>query len=56
MAADGLEAEFTPSGHLLGSAFVRLQDGQRSVLFSGDIGRSGLPNVRDPEPPAGSVE
>lgn len=37
--ADGLEAEFTPSGHLLGSAFVRLEDGQRSVLFSGDIGR-----------------
>ena len=37
--AEGLEAEFTPSGHLLGSAFVRLEDDQRSVLFSGDIGR-----------------
>lgn len=47
--ADGLEAEFTPSGHLLGSAFVRLDDGRDSVLFSGDIGR---PNDVLLQPPA----
>lgn len=35
----GLRASLTPSGHMLGSAFVRLDDGRRSVLFSGDIGR-----------------
>jgi len=35
----GLRATLSPSGHMLGSAFVRLDDGQRSILFSGDIGR-----------------
>lgn len=34
-----LEAEFTPSGHMLGSAFVRLEGDDQSVLFSGDLGR-----------------
>lgn len=38
-AAPGLQGQLTPSGHLLGSAFVRLQDESRSVLFSGDLGR-----------------
>ena len=35
----GLHARLTPSGHMVGSSFVRLDDGSRSVLFSGDIGR-----------------
>lgn len=35
----GLRARLTPSGHMVGSSFVRLDDGSRSVLFSGDIGR-----------------
>lgn len=35
----GLSANLAPSGHMLGSAFVRLDDGRRSILFSGDIGR-----------------
>jgi metallo-beta-lactamase family protein len=34
-----LQGRFWHSGHMPGSAFVRLDDGQRSVLFSGDIGR-----------------
>lgn len=38
--APGLSASLTPSGHMLGSAFVHLDDGSRSILFSGDIGRS----------------
>lgn len=37
--APGLHASLTPSGHMLGSSFVRLDDGSRSILFSGDIGR-----------------
>ncbi|HJV61303.1 MAG TPA: MBL fold metallo-hydrolase [Albitalea sp.] len=37
--AGGLQASFAPSGHMLGSAFVQVEDGRRSVLFSGDIGR-----------------
>jgi metallo-beta-lactamase family protein len=37
--AAGLTAKLARSGHMLGSAFVRLEDGVRSILFSGDIGR-----------------
>ncbi|RZJ26883.1 MAG: MBL fold metallo-hydrolase [Haliea sp.] len=37
--APGLSARLSPSGHMLGSAFVRLDNGTRSILFSGDIGR-----------------
>ncbi len=36
---EGLQARLDPSGHMLGSAFVKVEDGQRSILFSGDIGR-----------------
>ncbi|MBX7117712.1 MAG: MBL fold metallo-hydrolase [Gemmatimonadaceae bacterium] len=50
----GVHARFTDAGHILGSASVTLEweeDGQRRRLgFSGDIGRSGLPIIRDPEP------
>lgn len=35
----GLAARLDPSGHMLGSSFVHLNDGQCSILFSGDIGR-----------------
>ena len=37
--APGLNASLTPSGHMPGSSFVRLDNGARSLLFSGDIGR-----------------
>ncbi len=37
--ASGLSANLAPSGHMLGSAFVRMDDGSRAILFSGDIGR-----------------
>jgi metallo-beta-lactamase family protein len=37
--AQGLKATLSPSGHIPGSSFVRVDDGQRAVLFSGDIGR-----------------
>ncbi len=36
---DGLTLRFSPSGHILGSAFVRLHNAKTSIVFSGDIGR-----------------
>ncbi|MDQ8178510.1 MAG: MBL fold metallo-hydrolase, partial [Gemmatimonadota bacterium] len=45
---------FTDAGHILGSASIELEweeEGQtRRLGFSGDIGRSGLAIIRDPEP------
>ena len=35
----GLHVSLWPSGHMLGSAFVQIDDGARSILFTGDIGR-----------------
>lgn len=54
-----LALEFLDAGHILGSATVDLritEDGSRRIVFSGDIGRSGLPIIRDPEPPSGPVD
>ena len=36
---DDLTLRFSPNGHILGSAFVRIHNKKTSVLFSGDIGR-----------------
>jgi metallo-beta-lactamase family protein len=36
---DGLLMQLIPNGHILGSAFVRISNGQTSIVFSGDIGR-----------------
>jgi metallo-beta-lactamase family protein len=36
---DGLTLRFSPSGHILGSAFVQLQHNDRTLVFSGDLGR-----------------
>ncbi len=50
--ADGFEATFFESGHILGAASILLKvqaDGEtRTLLFSGDIGRSDVPILRDP--------
>lgn len=50
----GIEVTFADAGHLLGSATVHLRldgpSGERRVTFTGDIGRPGLPILRDPEP------
>lgn len=54
----GVRAMFIDAGHILGSASVIVdctENGQtRRLVFSGDIGRSGLPIIRDPEPPDGA--
>jgi hypothetical protein len=47
---DGIRAEYTHAGHLLGSAFIRVsrrRHGQR-ILFGGDLGRYGRPVLPDP--------
>lgn len=36
----GLQAVLRPAGHLLGAATVSLRKGRRSLVFSGDLGRS----------------
>ena len=36
---DGLTMQLSPSGHILGSAFVRIFSRKTSIVFSGDIGR-----------------
>jgi metallo-beta-lactamase family protein len=54
-----LALEFLEAGHILGSATVDLrvtEGGSHRLVFSGDIGRSGLPIVRDPEPPPGPID
>jgi metallo-beta-lactamase family protein len=47
---EGVEAEFHDAGHILGAATVHLNlPGGLRVGFSGDLGRDGLPIIRDPE-------
>ncbi len=48
-------ARFVNAGHILGSAHVevraRAADGERTIVFSGDIGRYDMPLHPDPSPP-----
>lgn len=55
--APGIRATFIDAGHILGSASIVLdlqeQSDRRRLLFSGDLGSSGRPILRDPDmPPA----
>ncbi len=51
--APGITARFIDAGHLLGSASILLtvREGNRAVkiVFSGDIGNTGKPILRDPQ-------
>lgn len=51
----GIAVRFTEAGHILGSASIALTidapGGERRVVFSGDVGRHGLPIIKDPDPP-----
>ncbi|MDI1290955.1 MAG: MBL fold metallo-hydrolase [bacterium] len=53
--AEGITITFFDSGHILGAASVRMvvQDGPRSlnIVFSGDVGVTGSPILRDPITP-----
>jgi metallo-beta-lactamase family protein len=56
--APGVRATFIDAGHILGSASVVLDltEGSRTcrLVFSGDIGRKGLPILRDPQIASGA--
>lgn len=53
-----VEATFYDAGHILGSASIALECSEgsqrRRLVFSADIGRSGLAIIRDPHPPEGA--
>jgi metallo-beta-lactamase family protein len=54
-----LSLEFTDAGHILGSASVDLRVAEpvpHRLVFSGDVGRTGLPIVRNPSPPEGPID
>ena len=59
-AIPGVRVTYMDAGHILGSASVVLEctDGAvtKRLIFSADIGRRGLPIIRDPEPPAGDAD
>jgi metallo-beta-lactamase family protein len=51
--APGIHATYVDAGHILGSAIIRVRasdrDGEeRTIVFSGDLGRPGTPIIRDP--------
>ena len=50
--AEGLKVRFRDAGHILGSAIIEFwveEEGQeRKLIFSGDLGNSNQPIVRDP--------
>ena len=48
--APGVEARFTHSGHILGAAVVHCDIAGRHLVFSGDLGRYGVPIMVDPDP------
>lgn len=52
---EGITVSFTDAGHLLGSASIRItieEDGEtRTILFSGDLGNTSRPLIRDPQSP-----
>lgn len=53
--AKGIHLTFYDAGHMLGSAMVVLDiidqetNRERRLIFSGDIGREGIPIIRDPD-------
>jgi metallo-beta-lactamase family protein len=53
--AEGVDLVFYDAGHVLGSAVVALdiddEGDRRRLVFSGDLGRSHMPILRDPEVP-----
>ena len=52
--APGIHATYVDAGHILGSAIIRLRVAdapggpERTIVFSGDLGRRGTPILRDP--------
>lgn len=62
LARDGKQVSFTfyDAGHILGSAYIILEwtenGRQRSLLYTGDVGRYNTPIIRDPQAITSPVE
>ena len=56
--APGMRCTFVEAGHILGSASIVLDCTEggvtRRLVYSADVGRWGLPIIRDPRPPQGA--
>jgi metallo-beta-lactamase family protein len=56
----GIRARFTDAGHILGSGSVVVESTEgstkKTLIFSGDVGRWGLPIIRDPSPPGDAAD
>jgi metallo-beta-lactamase family protein len=56
----GVTGQFLNAGHILGSAELVLEVREggitRRLVFSGDLGRKGLPIIRDPEYPSPPID
>lgn len=55
----GLRFSFHRVGHILGAAFIvvetKTDTGEKiTIVFSGDVGRKGIPILKDPEPISGA--
>jgi metallo-beta-lactamase family protein len=52
--ASGVRASFRNSGHILGAAMIEVRlragTGETTMVFSGDVGRYGVPLHSDPDP------
>jgi metallo-beta-lactamase family protein len=46
----GIAFRFSEAGHIIGSAAVHITAGPRSLTFTGDLGRRGLPLLKPPAP------
>jgi metallo-beta-lactamase family protein len=47
----GISFEFLDAGHILGSSEILMELEGKRILFTGDLGRSNLPIIRDPKIP-----
>ena len=45
----GIVVDFHDAGHMLGSSIVRVRADQKTLVFSGDLGRASLPILKSPE-------
>ncbi len=54
LLCDGIEIKFNDMGHLLGSASIEMWitegDISKKIVFSGDVGNTNQPIIKDPEP------
>lgn len=48
---DGVTAHYTDAGHILGSGMVHLKRGDKTIVFTGDIGNVPQPLLSAPEVP-----